>query len=79
MTLENLPRLRSARVTGIDWERIDALEGHRLRSLGLEEDVELTVLHRGMLWARDPLTVALGRMTIAMRARVAGAIAVELV
>lgn len=77
MTLDLLPCHRPARVTAVNWSAIEANEAHRLRSLGLEEDVELQVLHRGMLFWKDPLAVRIGRMTIAMRARVASAIAVE--
>lgn len=76
-TLDRLPLGRTARIIAIDWDVLDVAEGRRLRELGLLDGVELTALHRGGLFWRDPLAVAIGRMRIAIRARHAAAIRVE--
>lgn len=77
-TLDRLPLGRAARIIAIDWDQLDVAEGRRLRELGLMDGVELTALHRGGLFWRDPLAVAIGRMRIAIRARHAAAIRVTL-
>jgi ferrous iron transport protein A len=74
MQLDELPLRQSARVDSVDWTAIPDGEAHRLRSLGLEEGVLVEALHRGMLFFRDPLAVRVGRMTIALRRKVAAAI-----
>ena len=76
-TLDRLPLGCTARITAIAWEALDANEGRRLRELGLYAGTELTALHRGGLFWRDPLAIAIGRMRIAIRARHAAAIRVE--
>lgn len=76
MQLDELPLRQSARVDSVDWDSIPSSEAHRLRSLGLEEGVVVEPLHRGMLLFRDPLAIRVGRMTIAMRRKVAAAITV---
>ncbi len=76
-TLDRLPLGQTARIIAIDWNVLDVAEGRRLRELGLLDGVELTALHRGGLFWRDPLAVAIGRMRIAIRARHAAAIRVE--
>lgn len=76
-TLDRLPLGRTARIIAIDWDVLDVAEGRRLRELGLLDGTELTALHRGGLFWRDPLAVAIGRMRIAIRARHAAAIRVE--
>jgi ferrous iron transport protein A len=72
--LDQLPLNQLVQVTSIDWDAIPASEGHRLRALGLDEGVMVEALHRGMLFWRDPIAVRVGRMTIALRRRVAAAI-----
>lgn len=74
MQLDQLPLRQPSRVTAIDWTAIPGGEGHRLRSLGLEEGVLVEALHRGILFWRDPIAVRVGRMTIALRRKVACAI-----
>jgi ferrous iron transport protein A len=74
VTLDTLPLNMPARITAIDWTAIPEKEGHRLRSLGFDEGVMVEALHRGTLFGRDPLAVRLGRMTIALRRKVAIAI-----
>jgi ferrous iron transport protein A len=76
MSLDRLPLRTPARIIMIDWDRLDLAEGRRLRDLGLADGVELTALHRGGLFWRDPLAIAIGRMRIAIRARHAAAIRV---
>ena len=41
------------------------------------EGVEITPLHRGSLFSRDPLALLVGRMQVIIRARQAAAIAVD--
>ncbi|NJM50292.1 MAG: ferrous iron transport protein A [Sphingomonadales bacterium] len=74
MQLQIAPLRRPLRVDSIDWLAIPESEGHRLRSLGLEEGAVIEPLHRGILFFRDPLAVRVGRMTIALRRKVALAI-----
>lgn len=75
--LDILPLNSQARVRTIDWAAIPEGEGHRLRSLGLEEGVEVEILHKGILFWRDPIALRVGRMRIAMRRSVASAIFCE--
>jgi ferrous iron transport protein A len=77
MQLDQLPLNQLARVSSIDWDAIPAAEGHRLRALGLDEGAMVEPLHRGMLFWKDPIAVRVGRMTIALRHRVAAAILTE--
>ena len=74
MQLDQLPLGQSARVDAVDWSAIPDGEAHRLRSLGLEEGVLVEALHRGILFFRDPMAIRVGRMTIALRSKVAAAI-----
>ncbi len=75
--LDLLPLRQKRRVSHIDWAAIPSSEGHRLRSLGLDEGVFVEPLHRGILFWRDPIAVRVGRMTIALRSQVAAAICCE--
>jgi ferrous iron transport protein A len=75
--LDQLPLNQSATVSAIDWAAMPEGEGHRLRSLGLEEGVAIEALHRGILLWKDPIAVRVGRMTIALRRKVAAAITCE--
>ena len=74
MQLDQLPLRQKRRVTSIDWAAMPDSEGHRLRSLGLDEGVVVEPLHKGILFWRDPIAVRVGRMTIALRRKVAAAI-----
>ncbi len=74
MTLDSLPPRIAHRVTFIDWAALPDGEGHRLRSLGLEVGAVVELLHRGVLFWRDPLAVRIGRMTVAMRRKNAAAV-----
>lgn len=74
MQLDQLPLGRPARIDSVNWAEIPDGEAHRLRSLGIEEGAAIEALHRGILFFRDPLAVRVGRMTIAMRSKVAASI-----
>ena len=75
--LDKLPLNKHAIVRAIDWTAMPDGEGHRLRSLGLEEGVGIEALHKGILLWKDPIAVRVGRMTIALRRKVAAAITCE--
>lgn len=75
--LDQLPLNQFAIVRTIDWSAFPDSEGHRLRSLGLEEGVGIEALHKGILLWKDPIAVRVGRMTIALRRKVAAAITCE--
>ena len=76
------PKLDSAklgvavRISRIDWDAMSHDEGRRLREFGLMEGIEVTPLHRGSLFSRDPLALAIGRMQVISRARQAAMIEV---
>jgi ferrous iron transport protein A len=75
--LNELPLNMRATVRTIDWTAMPDGEGHRLRSLGLDEGVGIVALHRGILFWKDPIAVRVGRMTIALRQKVAEVIMCE--
>lgn len=77
MTLDSLPLGARARIISIDWDAIPATEGHRLRSLGMENGVTVEALHKGILFWRDPIAIKIGRMRVALRRKIALAIACE--
>ncbi len=78
MQLDHLPLNQIAVIRSINWESLPDHEGHRLRSLGFEPGVTIEALHKGILMWRDPLSVRVGRMTVALRTKVASAIDCEL-
>lgn len=78
MNLDALPKQAQARISAIDWAAIPETEGHRLRSLGFDVGVTVEALHKGILFWRDPIAVRVGRMTVALRRKVALAISCEL-
>ena len=73
ISLEALPRRQHATVAAIDWSQLAAPEARRLRELGFDEGVEVEVLHRARLGG-GPIACRIGRMTVALRRAVAGAI-----
>jgi len=77
LALDRLAVGHVARIAGIDWARLDAAEGRRLREFGLYEGMEVEVLHRGTLFFRDPLAIRVGRMRIAIRAVHAAAVTLD--
>jgi len=78
VNLDILPLGASARIISIDWESIPDSDGHRLRSLGVDAGATVSPLHRGILFWRDPIAVRVGRMTVALRRKVAQAIICEI-
>ncbi len=78
MTLEGLPPGHSATITTIDWNVIARDDAKRLRALGFDAGVQVSVAHRGVFGGRDPLAVQLGRMTVALRRVHAAAVSVAL-
>ena len=77
MNLDTRPLGTVARISAIDWAAISATEGHRLRSLGLDTGATVEPMHKGILFWRDPISVRVGRMTVALRRKVALAIECE--
>lgn len=73
--LVSLPRNQSATVAAIDWARLAPPEARRLRELGFDEGVGVEVLHRSAFGA-GPIACRIGRMTVALRRAVAGAVQV---
>ena len=71
--LVSLPRRLPATVATIDWTRLALPEARRLRELGFDEGVPVEVLHRASLGG-GPIACRIGRMTVALRRAVAGAI-----
>lgn len=74
-SLETLPRRQPATVAAIDWTRLALPEARRLRELGFDEGVGVEVLHRATLGG-GPIACRIGRMTVALRRRVAASIRV---
>jgi len=74
-SLETLPRRQPATVAAIDWAQLAIPEARRLRELGFDEGVGVEVLHRATLGA-GPIACRIGRMTVALRRRVAASIRV---
>ncbi|WP_375397404.1 ferrous iron transport protein A [uncultured Sphingomonas sp.] len=73
LSLEQLPRQVRATVSDIAWEALAVPEARRLRELGFDEGVGVEVLHRARIGG-GPIACRIGRMTVALRRRVAGAI-----
>ena len=78
-TLDTWPVGRPARVVAIDWAELVDEEAERLRALGFDEGAKVSVSHRGVFAGSDPLAVAIGRMTVALRRVHARAMRVEAV
>ena len=75
-SLESLPQRQRATVAAVDWAALSAPEARRLRELGFDEGVGVEVLHRATL-GKGPIACRIGRMTVALRRAVAGAIHVS--
>ena len=75
--LAQLPRQKPGTVAAVDWSALTEPEGRRLRELGLDEGVEVEMLHRSGLLGRGPVACRIGRMTVALRRHVAAAIHVS--
>ena len=76
MTLDQLKVGTRARVTAIRWDSLDEGEAYRLQHFGFDEGVTVEPLHLGP-FGRDPIAIRVGRMTVAIRRRHAGAIQVQ--
>jgi ferrous iron transport protein A len=79
VTLDLLPIGENARITAIDWTRLVDEEAQRLRALGIDEGAQVAISNRGVFGGRDPLAIAIGRMTVAMRRVHAAAMQVEVI
>lgn len=79
MRLDELPFAREAVIAAIDWAALGERDGRRLRELGFDEGVAIEPLHGGGLFARDPIAVRIGRMTVAIRRAHAAAVTVDMV
>lgn len=78
MTLDNLARGATARITSVDWTLLAEDEAKRLRALGIDEGTVVEIAHRGILAGSDPIALTVGRMTVALRRVHAKAMEVEL-
>lgn len=72
-SLQSLPHRRRATIAAIDWADLTAPESRRLRELGFDLGVGVEVLHRAPI-GRGPIACRIGRMTVALRRRVAAAV-----
>jgi ferrous iron transport protein A len=72
-TLAGLPLRSRARVASVEWDRLAPPEARRLRELGLDEGVEIELMHRAGLLG-GPIACRIGRMTVALRRHVAHAV-----
>ncbi|MEO7690688.1 MAG: FeoA family protein [Sphingomonas sp.] len=75
-SLESLPQRQRATVAAVNWAALSVPEARRLRELGFDEGVGVEVLHRATL-GKGPIACRIGRMTVALRRAVAGAIHVS--
>jgi ferrous iron transport protein A len=73
ISLDRLSVGTKARVSSVDWAALDDGEACRLRHFGFDEGVTVELLHLGP-FGRDPIAIRVGRMTVAIRRRHAGAI-----
>nr|WP_317893957.1 FeoA family protein [uncultured Sphingomonas sp.] len=76
-SLSHLAQRQHARVAGVDWDALQPAEARRLREFGLDEGVEIELLHRAWLGG-GPVACRIGRMMVALRPHVAAAIRVTL-
>lgn len=75
IALDQLPLGTKALVAAIDWDALDHGEASRLKHFGFDEGVAVEALHLGP-FGRDPIAIRVGRMTVAIRRRHAGAVRV---
>ncbi len=76
-SLDKAPLGVAVRIARIDWNAMSDDEGRRLREFGLMEGCEITPLHRGSIFSRDPLALTIGRMKVIIRSNQAAAIEIE--
>ena len=72
--LARMPRHAPGTVAAVDWHLLSEPESRRLRELGLDEGVEVEMLHRSGFLGGGPVACRIGRMTVALRRHVAAAI-----
>jgi ferrous iron transport protein A len=77
MTLDALPLNTRARISAVDWAQLAPDEAKRLQALGIDAGAEVSIDHRGVFAGSDPLAIAIGRMTVALRRAHAAAMTVE--
>ncbi len=77
MTLDGLPLNIRARIAAVDWALLAPEEAKRLQALGIDAGAEVEIAHRGVFAGRDPIAIAIGRMTVALRRAHASAMTVE--
>jgi ferrous iron transport protein A len=75
ISLDQLPLETKALVASIDWDALDEGEACRLKHFGFDEGVAVEALHLGP-FGRDPIAIRVGRMTVAIRRKHAGAVRV---
>jgi len=75
ISLDQLPLGSKALVASIDWDALDHGEACRLKHFGFDEGVAVEALHQGP-FGRDPIAIRVGRMTVAIRRKHAGAVRV---
>ena len=75
-SLDQLAVGTKARICAVDWSALDVAEGSRLSHFGFDEGVLVETLHLGP-FGRDPIAIRVGRMTVAIRRKHAGAIQVQ--
>ena len=75
-SLVTLARRHPATVADIAWDRLAPPEARRLREFGFDQGVGVEVLHRARIGG-GPIACRIGRMTVALRRHVAGAIHVD--
>ena len=73
--LDQLKLGTKALVSSIDWDALDHGEASRLKHFGFDEGVAVEPLHLGP-FGRDPIAIRVGRMTVAIRRKHAGAVRV---
>lgn len=73
--LDQLALGTKALVASIDWAALDESEACRLQHFGFDEGVAVEPLHLGP-FGRDPIAIRVGRMTVAIRRKHAGAVRV---
>ena len=71
--LGQLPRNVRGTVAAVDWSALSVPEARRLRELGLDEGVEVELMHRSVI-GNGPIACRIGRMTVALRRHVGHAV-----
>jgi ferrous iron transport protein A len=74
--LAQMPPHQPGTVAAVDWSDLSLPEARRLRELGLDEGVEVSLV-RGSGILGGPVACRIGRMTVALRRHVARAIHVS--